>query len=95
MLKTYLADDGPSATERLVFGNLVPSEVAERTREERLHQTMVQINLWSQLCKEDRPSSRPDPVEGLEKGGCQNMLGRTHLWKVGHGKKGELDTEHE
>lgn len=60
MLRTYLADCGSTATERLVLSSYVPDEVAERTREERHRQTMMQVNRWAQLCKGNSPSISSD-----------------------------------
>lgn len=43
-----------------MLSSYVPDEVAERAREERHRQTMMQVNQWAQLCKGNGPSISSD-----------------------------------
>lgn len=63
MLRAYLANNGSTVAERLVVGNLVTGEEAKRAKEERLQQTMAQVNEWTRLCKGSSSSN------GLERPG--------------------------
>ncbi|RYP73686.1 hypothetical protein DL770_007737 [Monosporascus sp. CRB-9-2] len=50
MLKAYLVDNGPTATERLVLSSHASDEATERAISERLSQTEMQVNQWAKLC---------------------------------------------
>ncbi|RYP09805.1 hypothetical protein DL764_001059 [Monosporascus ibericus] len=50
MLKAYLADNGPTATERLVLSSHASDEATGRATSERLRQTEMQVSQWAKLC---------------------------------------------